>query len=312
MAEPDTDKGKGRGKEKENPQRGTSEIPISTQFWTYSNSDLSVAELIYESANAGYDTVEPFYIDDEDAVPTALQETGLELSSAHVGIGELEDNFEETVTTYSAFGADALIHAYKGDGTWESEDAIIEWAERVNEMASRVAEKGMEFGYHNHDQEFQTIDGTFGFDIFAEHINDNVHLQLDVGWALVGGADPVALLNKHSDKIESLHMKDMTADGEFAEIGEGDVNMNALANVARNNTDVDYLIYEYDGAPDPIRSDPFPLLRRAIPRPGKRARGSRRCPLRGLAAACCFRERRAKWRSTVRCDSSLGRRRGDA
>jgi len=219
---------------------------------------LSVAELIYESANAGYDTVEPFYIDDEDAVPTALQETGLELSSAHVGIGELEDNFEETVTTYSAFGADALIHAYKGDGTWESEDAIIEWAERVNEMASRVAEKGMEFGYHNHDQEFQTIDGTFGFDIFAEHINDNVHLQLDVGWALVGGADPVALLNKHSDKIESLHMKDMTADGEFAEIGEGDVNMNALANVARNNTDVDYLIYEYDGAPDPIRSDPFP------------------------------------------------------
>jgi len=103
MAEPDTDKGKGRGKEKENPQRGTSEIPISTQFWTYSNSDLSVAELIYESANAGYDTVEPFYIDDEDAVPTALQETGLELSSAHVGIGELEDNFEETVTTYSQY-----------------------------------------------------------------------------------------------------------------------------------------------------------------------------------------------------------------
>jgi len=64
---------------------------------------LSVAELIYESANAGYDTVEPFYIDDEDAVPTALQETGLELSSAHVGIGELEDNFEETVTTYSQY-----------------------------------------------------------------------------------------------------------------------------------------------------------------------------------------------------------------
>jgi len=253
-AQPDEGNGRGRGRGGENPGRGTNEIPISTQFWTYNNSDLSVAELIYESANAGYDTVEPYYIDDEEAVATALEETGLELSSAHVGIEELEDDFEETIATYSEFGADALIHAYKGDGTWESEDAIVEWAERVNEMADRVAEEGMEFGYHNHDQEFQTIDGTFGFDVFAEHVNDNVHLQLDVGWALVGGADPVAVLNRHRDKVGSLHMKDMTADGEFAEIGEGDVNMNALANVARSNTDVDYLIYEYDGAPEPVHS----------------------------------------------------------
>ncbi len=253
-AQPDEGQGEGRGRGSENPGRGRSEIPTSTQFWTYNNSDLSVAELVYESANAGYDTVEPYYIDDEEAVATALEETGLELSSAHVGIEQLEDNFEETIETYSEFGADALIHAYKGDGTWESEDGIVEWAERVNEMADRVAEEGMEFGYHNHDQEFQTIDGTFGFDIFAQHVNDNVHLQLDVGWALVGGADPVAVLNRHRDKVGSLHMKDMTADGEFTEIGEGDVNMTALANVARNNTDVDYLIYEYDGAPEPVHS----------------------------------------------------------
>jgi len=257
-AQPGRGRGRGRGKGRDNgkekPQRGPGEIPISTQFWTYNNSELSVAELIYESANAGYDTVEPYYIDDEEAVATALEETGLELSSAHVGIGTLEDNFDATIDTYDEFGADALIHAYKGGGTWESEDTIVEWAERVNEMADRVAEEGMEFGYHNHDQEFQTFDGRFGFDIFAEHVNDNVHLQLDVGWALVGGADPVALLNRHRDKIGSLHMKDMTADGEFTEIGEGDVNMNALANVARKNTDVDYLIYEYDGAPEPMDS----------------------------------------------------------
>ncbi len=244
----------GRGNSKDRSQGGQAEIPISTQFWTYNNSDLSVAELIYESANAGYDAVEPFYIDDEEAVATALEETGLELSSAHVGIEQLEDDFEETIETYSQFGADALIHAYKGGGTWESKESIIEWAERVNEVADRVAEAGMEFGYHNHDQEFQTIDGRYGFDIFAEHVNDNVHLQLDVGWALVGGADPVAVLNRHSDEIRSLHMKDMTEDGGFTEIGEGDVDMKALANVARGAADVDYLIYEYDGAPEPVES----------------------------------------------------------
>lgn len=49
-------------------------------------------------------------------------------------------------------------------------------------------------------------------------------------------------------------MKDMTADGEFTEIGEGDVDMEAVATAAREEADVDYLIYEYDGAPSPIES----------------------------------------------------------
>lgn len=236
-------------------ERGANEIPISTQFYSYAeNSDFSVAELIRESANAGYDAVEPFMLDDEEEIAAALEETGLELSTAHVGIDELEADFEETVETYSEFGADALIHAYEGGGTWESEESVIAWAERVNEMADRVADEGLEFGYHNHAHEFVEIDGTYAFDIFAEHINENVHLQLDVGWALVGGANPVSVLNRHSEFIKSLHMKDMTTDGEFTEIGEGDVDMEAIANVAREAGDVDYLVYEYDAAPNPIES----------------------------------------------------------
>ncbi|XVH33068.1 family 16 glycoside hydrolase (plasmid) [Haloferacaceae archaeon DSL9] len=249
--------GQASGKKPGSRGRGNKphEIPISTQFYSYAeNSDLSVAELIRESANAGYDAVEPFMLDDVDEIADALEATGLELSSAHVSIGELEENFDETIETYSALGADALIHAYEAGGTWQSEESVIEWAERVNEMADRVADEGLEFGYHNHDHEFVELDGTYAFDIFAEHINENVHIQLDVGWTLVGGANPVSVLNRHSESIRTIHMKDMTADGAFTEIGEGDVNMKAVANVARAAADVDYLIYEYDAAPDPIDS----------------------------------------------------------
>jgi len=234
---------------------GGNDVPISTQFWTYNNSDLSVAELIQESANAGYDAVEPYQLDDVDAISTALENNDIYMSSAHVSIGSLEgDSFEDTMSTYIDLGADTLIHAYLGDGTWGSEDAIIEWAERMNDVADATAAEGVEYGYHNHDQEFQEIGDQFGFDIFAENVNDNVHLQLDVGWALVGGADPVSVIERHSDKIDSIHMKDMTADGEFTEIGEGDVDMEAVATAAREEADVDYLIYEYDGAPSPIES----------------------------------------------------------
>lgn len=231
------------------------DIQISTQFWTYSeNSDLSVAELIRESANAGYDAVEPFQLDNEDEIATALEETGLEFSSAHVDLSELEEDFEGTIETYSNFGADALIHAYQADGVWESEESVLDWAGRVNEMADRAADQGLEFGYHNHDHEFVEIGDTLAYDIFAENVNDNVHLQLDAGWVLVGGEDPIEYIERYSDKIGSIHMKNMTADGDFTEIDEGDVSMRAVANTARNAANVDYLIYEYDAAPNPIEN----------------------------------------------------------
>jgi len=52
-------------------------------------------------------------------------------------------------------------------------------------------------------------------------------------------------------------MKDAieTEDGvELVEIGEGDVPLKTVANVARTAAYVDYLLYEYDLAPNPMES----------------------------------------------------------
>jgi len=92
---------------------------------------------------------------------------------------------------------------------------------------------GLEFGYHNHNHEFQQLDDAdeTGYDVFAEAVEDHVHLQLDVGWVETGGANPTEYISRYKDKISSIHMKNME-DGGFVEIDEGDVNMKAVANVA--------------------------------------------------------------------------------
>jgi len=230
------------------------EIAIGNQLWTYNeNSDKSVAELIRESADAGYDMVEPFQFDDNEAISTALEEEDIAMGSAHVGVGQLEDN-DELVQTLSDFGVNHLVHAYQGPDTFSDEDALEEFAGRLNDVADMLAEEDIQYGYHNHDHEFtETIDDTPAFDVFVENLNDNVHIQLDAGWVLTGGYDPINYIRKYSDRIFSIHMKNM-ADGEFYEIHEGDVNMEAVATVARNAAEVDYLIYEYDAAPEPMES----------------------------------------------------------
>ncbi|MDJ1434665.1 sugar phosphate isomerase/epimerase [Halostagnicola sp. A-GB9-2] len=229
-------------------------IETSAQFWSFTEADLSTAELIRECADAGYDAVEPFMIDDADEIADALDETDVHMGSAHVGLEELEEDFDGTIETYSQFGSPALVEPMVADGTWSDEDSVIEFAERCNEMADRVADEGLEFGYHNHDHEFQQIGDTTAYDIFAENINDNVHLQLDAGWVLVGGEDPIDYVIEYSDNVQSIHMKNMTASGDFVEVDEGHVNMRAVATAARNAADVDYLVYEYDQAPNPLES----------------------------------------------------------
>lgn len=240
--------GRGRGD-------GASELAIGSQLFTYFLSDFSVSELVYLHGDPGHDIFEPYFLDDPDAIATAMEETGVEMPTAHAG--GVQDDVPGTVDTYERFDTEVLVLPSGGD--WDSEASITEWAETVNDLADAVQDASngaMTVGYHNHDHEFETFDGTFGYDIFANHLDD-VHLQVDVAWAWVGGANPVALLNRHADKIGSLHMKDavMTDDGaELVEIGEGDVNLKAIANVARGAADVNYLLYEYDGTPTPEES----------------------------------------------------------
>lgn len=234
------------------------EIPISTQFYSYRNTDLSVPELIQESADAGYDAFEPYTVspgDDVAAILDAMEDTGLEMSSAHVSIDSVEGDPDGMGQTFSEFGEPLLVEPGAGPD-WSDEDAVVDFAERCNAAADQLSDHGLEFAHHNHDAEFAEIGDTTGYDVFAENL-DSAYIQLDVGWAFVGGRDPIRFVTDHPDQIRSLHMKNMTADGDFTDIHEGDVNMRAVATAARNaggDTDTRHLVFEHDDPDDPVDS----------------------------------------------------------
>ncbi len=244
------------------------EMERGSQLYTYNRvlgSEYSVADFVYLHAESGYDVFEPYFIDDPQAVLTAIEETGVEMPTAHTGLVSpetmAEDEFQATIELYTQLGTEWLITPYMSN--WESKTAILEWAQRLNRAGTAVFErsggtiKGV--GYHNHDHEFATtFDGESGYDIFAEAINDHVHLQVDIGWAFAGGVNPISFLNRHRDSIGSLHVKDfrkLSADTyEMVDIEKGDVPLRGVLNVARAATECEYCFYEYDGAPAPIKS----------------------------------------------------------
>jgi sugar phosphate isomerase/epimerase len=235
------------------------ETPIAIQLWTIQALNLSTADEVHAVADAGYDAVEFYAVDDPDEVEAALDETGLDVAGAHVGLGELEDDFEGAVDWYTQVGIETFTVPAAPDDLFQSEEGVRELASRFNTLADKLEERGLKFGFHNHHTEFVDLGDRTAFDLLVEETNDNVLFQIEV-LAAIAGENPVSLTAEIGERVDSIHMRDLhknvpkeeaayDVDGttwDFAEIGEGDMPMNGLAKVAQARANVDWLIYEHN------------------------------------------------------------------
>lgn len=144
-------------------------------------------------------------------------------------------------------------------------DAI---AAGLSRMARTANAAGLQLSYHNHAFEFgQDRDGTRWLDVLMRGTADaGMQLQLDVFWATIAGADPVALLRQYKGRVASLHLKDKDPNAgtsltesavprtAFAEVGSGSIDFPAILAAARE-AGVRHYFVEQDVTPgDPVDS----------------------------------------------------------
>lgn len=88
------------------------------------------------------------------------------------------------------------------------------WKQRaavLNTLTEGFKSQGLAVGYHNHFGEFFDLGGRTGMDILLGETSPRTVFELDVGWAVAAGADPVAVLGAHPTRFKMLHVKDMVA-----------------------------------------------------------------------------------------------------
>jgi sugar phosphate isomerase/epimerase len=235
------------------------------QLYTLRNVDRPFTEVLELVADAGFDGVEfAFRVTDADpeAVVETLDETGLDAAGAHVHIDRLEDDFEETVAFYDKLGVEHVVVPWLDAEHFESVEAVEAAAARLAKLADELSAHGMALHYHNHDQEFTDLDGSgeagdaeFGFDAFVDQTEFGI--ELDLGLALAAGDDVAERLHALDDRSQLVHLKDYdVAAGRSAPVGEGDLDLDAIADAVDAN-DSEWLIYEYEG------EDPLSTLDRA-------------------------------------------------
>lgn len=164
----------------------------------------------------------------------------------------LRDNYQELVDQAAEGGVKYLVCANTPIGTV---DEIKSSIEVLNKSAEAAKKAGLLFAYHNHDAEFKTVEGVIPYDlILAETDKNLVKMELDLGWTLKAGKDPVAMFKAHPGRFHLWHVKDMDAGFEhILEVGKGVFDFKRIFDHAKDSG-MQYYFIEQDGAPKPFEN----------------------------------------------------------
>jgi len=177
------------------------------------------------------------------------QDLGMNLRSGHV---HLDKNWQRTVDEAAEAGQQYLIcSSLPSQGQTVSNYQRV--AEAFNKGAEACKKANLIFGYHNHDYEFEKADGKVLYDLLLTETDPNlVKMELDLGWVIVTGFDPVTYFEKYPDRFPLWHLKDMRKDkAESTEFGKGRIDIKRMFQNAQKSGMKYYFVEqeEYAGAP---------------------------------------------------------------
>ncbi|QKJ18321.1 sugar phosphate isomerase/epimerase family protein [Microbacterium hominis] len=231
-------------------------------------------------AAIGLKNVEAFdFVRRPDEIRAALDAAGLASPTGHAPLlsdelwtpdGSIPTPAPEVVFEAAAkVGMTTVIDPFVAPERWFTLEGVTDIADRLNALVETAAGFGLQVGYHNHAQEFVAdFDGQSAFERFVTLTDERVQVELDLFWALTGGQDVPALVERLGDRLVAVHVKDGVAPvpnpfgpdaGEFGSAsldqrhaGTGEV---PLAESLRAASGLQYAVIEYDNPPGDVFAD---------------------------------------------------------
>ncbi len=241
-------------------------MKIGAQLYTVRSAcqDLdSFAETLKRVADMGYTSVQvsgtcaydPYWLKEQ------LDKNGLVCPITHPDSKRIESETELLCKEHKIFGCRNIgLGIYAGLRQEDYVGAYEDFKRIFKPVAKTMKENDCYFMYHNHDDEFKKINGKTILRHLAEDFApDELGFTLDIFWVQAGGANPAEILRELSGRVPCIHLKDFAHGTKYAVIGDGNINMDAVA-AAAADAGTEYMLVEQDNC---YGADPFECLQRS-------------------------------------------------
>ena len=198
-----------------------------------------------------------------------LEELNLIPIAGGTSIGEMmdEENLRKLCEDAMYMGKKYMIcyWPWLDGGPGKTLDDFLKATDRINKVGKICKEMGINFAFHNHDQEFIPLEGyQWAYEAILENTDPEiVDMELDLYWTIKGGGDPVKLFKKYPGRFKIFHVKDMdnTPDRLYTCPGYGVIDF-AKIFAKSKKAGVEYYIVEIDEHPEPLQcvKDSFDYL----------------------------------------------------
>jgi sugar phosphate isomerase/epimerase len=166
---------------------------------------------------AGYTEVEAAGYYDKTAADwrRAMDKAGLRCVGALHPLDALNTRLDELIEYGHVLGLGYILCSSPARRNHEMQGALMldDWhwvAGEYNRIGEKVKAAGMTFAIHNGTPEFGSEGGVVFYDELLRLTDPKlVYFELDCGWMIAGGRNPVEYLSKTPERFPLLHIKDM-------------------------------------------------------------------------------------------------------
>jgi sugar phosphate isomerase/epimerase len=252
---------------------GQSNRPLGVQLYTVQDQlKKDTAGTLKDLAKIGYREVESFPL--EYAPPAQLRkmldDAGLKCPSAHLffGMAETSQLLDQANTLGAHYTVSSILlpNSTTAADMPKMRDTIKAFqlddfkkiAAKANEIGAAAKKAGLQYAYHNHNFEFRDYDGHTGYEILLSETDpDLVKFELDCGWMVTAGKNPIDYFTKYPGRYPLMHAKDFPLDTPTTtnlgvdpkhaptEIGRGHINFKPII-AAAEKSGVQHIFVEQD------------------------------------------------------------------
>ena len=232
-------------------------------------SDIGIKNLELASYSNG-----KFYGYEPSEFKKLVNGLGMDIISSHTqveALGITLDNAKKMAEDHAKIDVKYCIQPWVVEEARTTLDSYKKMAAEWNKVGGIMKEHKIQFGYHNHNFEFDTVEGKIPYyDIFMVELDkDLVTMELDLFWATKAGQNPVEMFKKYPGRFQLFHMKDMFTKeapfykpetNDFAPVGAGLIDFKEIL-AAKKMAGMKYFFVEQDSTKD---GKPFEAIQTSV------------------------------------------------